>query len=428
MIVGIVIGSGIFFKTDDILGYTNGSVWLGVLVFSIAALSIIFGSLSISNLAALTDRPGGAMTYAEEFISKRFGSAFGWFQVFVYFPTLSVVLSWVVGIYFCQLFNIDAGLMGQIGVGIAWFLVCFGFNILSAKIGGAFQNASTIIKLIPLIVIAAAGLIFGNPAAALTAPQAAGGSAGWVAAIGPIAFSFDGWIISTAIAHEVKNAKSNVPKALVFAPLFILLGYLLYFVGVSAYLGPQTIISLGNESVAQMSLQLFGPFASKALITFVTISVMGTANGVILGYIRLPYSLSLRGMLPGSKWLSKINPKNSMPVNSGIFAMCVCAVWWVIHYFTMQYGIIGNSDISEIAIVMCYVLFAVLYFRVFLFWLKGKIKGVFKGLIFPLLATMGAGFIVYGGLQNPYFFIFVGICFLVLLCGFFMAPKEIKEI
>lgn len=52
MIVGIVIGSGIFFKSDNILVATRGSVSLGVLVFVLAAVSIIFGSLSIAELAA----------------------------------------------------------------------------------------------------------------------------------------------------------------------------------------------------------------------------------------------------------------------------------------------------------------------------------------------------------------------------------------
>lgn len=67
MITGIVIGSGIFFKSDNILEYTNGNVTLGILVFVIAAFAIIFGSLTISQLARRTDKPGGLITYVEEF-------------------------------------------------------------------------------------------------------------------------------------------------------------------------------------------------------------------------------------------------------------------------------------------------------------------------------------------------------------------------
>ncbi len=62
MIVGIVIGSGIFFKSDNVLIYTNGNILLGILVFVIAAFSIIFGSLSVSELASRTDEAGGIIT------------------------------------------------------------------------------------------------------------------------------------------------------------------------------------------------------------------------------------------------------------------------------------------------------------------------------------------------------------------------------
>ena len=425
MIVGIVIGSGIFFKTDDILTYTNGNIWLGILVFAIAAISIVFGSLTISNLAMMTDKTGGAMAYAEEFVSERFGCAFGWFQTFVYMPTLTVVLCWVLGIYFCQLFNIDAGLGGQIGFGIIWFVICFAYNLISPRLGGLFQNASTFIKLIPLAAIAIAGLVLGNPTETLTTSSNVGSSIGWVAAIGPVAFSFDGWIFSTTISTEVKNARRNVPLALIVAPIFVLACYLLYFVGVSAYLGPETVMSLGDNSAGEMANQIFGNFGAKALVTFVVISIMGTINGVVMGTIRLPYALATRNMLPGSKWIGQMNEKYQMSITSGIFAFVVCAVWWVIHYFTMKFGLLGNSDISEISIVMTYVLFVVLYFKVFMFWREGKVKGIARGIIFPILATAGSVFIIYGGLQNPYFFIFVGICFVVFVAGYFYDSSKV---
>ncbi len=65
MITGIVIGSGIFFKSDDVLRYTNGNMLLGIIVFLIAAIAIVFGSLTISQLASRPDEPGGLISYAE---------------------------------------------------------------------------------------------------------------------------------------------------------------------------------------------------------------------------------------------------------------------------------------------------------------------------------------------------------------------------
>ena len=93
MIVGIVIGSGIFFKADNVLKYTNGNVALGVGVFVLAAVAIIFGSLSIAELAKRTDAHGGLIGYADEFVSPHFSTMIGWFQLFLYYPTLGVVVT-----------------------------------------------------------------------------------------------------------------------------------------------------------------------------------------------------------------------------------------------------------------------------------------------------------------------------------------------
>ena len=164
LITGTVIGSGIFFKASSVLTATNGGVPLGILMFALAALAIIFGSLAIGQIAARTDKPGGIMTYYEEFISPRIACSYGWFEVFIHYPAIIAVLSWIVGVYFCTLFNIDGSLLLQCGIGTVWILICFAFNALSRKGGGYFQNASTFIKLVPLLLVAIFGLILGDPA------------------------------------------------------------------------------------------------------------------------------------------------------------------------------------------------------------------------------------------------------------------------
>ena len=68
MIIGVVIGSGIFFKADNVLSYTKGNVLLGIIIFIVAAIAIVFGCLTISQLATRTDKPGGLIAYTEEFV------------------------------------------------------------------------------------------------------------------------------------------------------------------------------------------------------------------------------------------------------------------------------------------------------------------------------------------------------------------------
>ena len=425
MIVGIVIGSGIFFKSDNILVATGGSIALGVLVFCIAAIAIIFGSLTISQLASRSSQSGGVIAYAEENYNKSLACAFGWFQTFLYFPTLIAVVSWVAGIYICMLFGVEGTLEVQMLIGFAIMAFLFIINTLSAKLGGLFQNVSTIIKLVPLVLIAIAGLIFGDVSNISLSHVTSMKSVGWISAIAPIAFSFDGWVVATSIGHEIKDSKRNLPKALIIAPIFILAMYVLYFVGISIYIGPETIMALGDAHVDLAANSLLGPWGAKIVLVFVIISIMGTINGLTLGMIRLPHSLAKRNMFPNSEVVSKVNEKVLMPVNSALVAFLVSLVWFVVHYITTKFGILPNSDISEISITMSYTLYIILYVKVFQLGRNGEIKGIWNSKINPILAIIGSLIILFGSMGNQLFWVYAGFCLLVIISAIlFWKSKE----
>lgn len=427
MIIGIVIGSGIFFKSDDVLGYTGGNVLLGVCVFCIAAIAIIFGSLAVSQLATRTDKPGGLVTYTEEFVGLRTSSAFGWFYTMLYLPALAAVVAWITGMYVCQLFGWESSVGTWTLIGALVIVVLFIFNTLSAKLGGIFQNAGTVIKLIPLIAIAVLGLIFGDTAPMLSQSAqsftGAVSSFGWIAAFGPIAFSFDGWIIATTICHEIKDSKRNLPLALTFAPLAVLVIYVAYFVGVTSLVGTENVLAQGNDSVFTAANLLFGAVGGKIILVFVTVSVIGTVNGIILGLIRMPYSMALRGMLPCSNWLRKDSAKlGGMPVNSAILAFGLTMFWLVVNHITQTAGMRG--DVSEIAICVSYLNYIVLYIAVMRLAKRGEIKSKFFGYVVPILAILGSLFILSGSITHPLFIYYILICAVVMGIGGFYGTKS----
>jgi len=420
MITGVVIGSGIFFKADNVLSYTNGNVLLGIIIFFVAAIAIVFGCLAISQLANLTDKPGGVVAYTEEFVGIGPSCAFGWFQTFLYLPTLAAVVAWVAGIYISQLFGMEVTLENTTLIGLVSLTVLFIVNTLSAKLGGYFQNASMIIKLIPLLIIAIAGLIFGEPSSlGLTDVESfreATTSLGWLAAFAPIAFSFDGWIIATSIGNEIKNSKRNLPIALTISPLIILLAYVTYYIGITSLLGPDTILEQGDGSVFTAANMLFGNVGAKIILVFVVVSVLGTVNGITLGFIRMPYSMALRNMMPGSNWVKKEEEKlNGMPFNSAILAFLLSVLWMVIHYITQKVGMRG--DVSEIAIGVSYLNYIVLYFAVMNLAKKGIIKGKIKGYVIPILATIGSLVIISGSITHPLFVYYFVVCASIMLAG-----------
>lgn len=430
MIVGIVIGSGIFFKADDILNYANGNVLLGILIFAIAAVAIVFGSLTISQLATRTDKPGGLITYAEDFVGVGTATVFGWFQTFLYLPTLGSVVAWVSGIYISNLFGIENPTVSTYTlIGFIAMTVLYIFNALSAKLGGLFQNASMIIKLIPLVLFAVLGMAFGDPAETLGASaetfvKTAGGLA-WIGAFGPVAFSFDGWIVSTSICHEIKNSKKNLPIALSVAPIVILLIYVAYFLGISSYLGTDAVLQHGDNAVYVAAENIIGSWAAKAVLVAVIISVLGTVNGLVLGLIRMPYAMAIRKMMPASDKFAKESDKlGGMPVNSAILAYTLSVFYLLVHHVITDNGIFPSGDISEISISMLYILYIILYVAVIRLYKKGEIKSKLTGIVIPILAIIGSLIIFSGAVTSLMFIVYMAICMVFIGVSYLYYRKN----
>ncbi len=431
MIVGIVVGSGIFFKADNILLATGGSVTLGVISLCIGAFGIIFGSLSFSEFALRSKGSGGFVAYFEEFLSIKTSWGFGLFQTLIYYPTVQVVTSWATVIYLLITTGNDISTVSlETQIIYTFFVVTLLIliNTLSRVVGAYMQNLGTVIKLIPLFLIAALGLFYTGPLPSIPAgvDVVSKSNVGitWLAGLAPIAFSYDGWPIATSISLELKNRSRNMPLALVISPLLILLSYLVYFVGITNLLGSEFIMSMGDEHLSYASNMLFGEMGGKFIMVFVTIAILAVANGVALGGIRMPQALGEKGLF--SKSVATIHPKYQVSIKSSIYYWGICMVWLGVHYLTQKSGIIGDRDVSEIAIVFSYVSYILLYRVLIKMYLRGEVKSKIRGFFAPILATFGSLIILVGAIiSNPFYIsLFILFCFTVFIIGYSLAKKR----
>lgn len=437
MIVGITIGSGIFFKVDDILIETGGNIWLGALVFIVGALCVIFGSITLSQLASRVKNNQGVISYYEVFISEKAANAFGWFQLFVYYPTIAAVVSWVAGIYTLSLLGIHSSL--GLEILLAFFYISFFFmlNYFSYKLGGRFQNITTIAKMIPLIAVAVISLFWtshlGGVENQTNLINHSPIGLSWLGALAPIAFSFDGWIVSTNITQEVKNHKKNMPIALALGPVIVLAVYLAFYFGMIIIVGKGYILAAGDQAIIQVGHLIFGQIGEKILLIFILLAVLGVVNGLSLGYIRLPQILASKKMIPNSKKIKKINPDKGLSPHSAILAYLITLFWLFIHYFSQKFALLNGGDVSEIAIVFSYLAYTLLYLKVIKLKKIGEIKSFFLGVVSPILGILGSLVILTGGLfsnplYGPVFFIFSTlISFLGYYYNFHINKKSPKE-
>ena len=330
-----------------------------------------------------------------------------------------------------MLLGIPSNLEMEVALGVVYLTFFCLLNALRRIWGGYIQNLSTIIKLIPLFLIPLAGIFFSKGSlplpADVTPVTPSNQGINFLAALAPMAFSYDGWIISTTIAPEVKNPKRNVPLALVLSPLLILLIYILYFTGVVHYAGETFILSMGDATINAISMDLLGPIGGKILMVFVVISVLGVLNGVCLAGIRMPQALAQRGMFP--KTVEELHPRYNINLKSSLIFYLLTLFWMVLHYFILKYNLLGGRDASEIAIVFSYTTYILLYIRLIQGYLKGQYKNFFRNFLSPILATLAAFLMVAGALLSSPFYVLGFLLFntLVFLLGTRLYKEEKDE-
>ncbi|MEG0323643.1 MAG: hypothetical protein RR619_06565, partial [Raoultibacter sp.] len=155
--------------------------------------------------------------------------------------------------------------------------------------------------------------------------------------------------------------------------------------------------------------------------------VMGTVNGLTLSYVRMPYALALSSDIPLSRIIAKRDKRFGMPIASAVFALGIAFVWACLHLITQVAGMLPNSDVSEITIATSYLLYIVLYAKVFRMWRAGEIKSVFKGCIAPILATAGSLFICIGSMQNPTFWLYLAASLIICAAGVVYDRRKQKR-
>jgi APA family basic amino acid/polyamine antiporter len=426
MVIGIVIGSGVFFKADNILMASGGNVKTALIAWLVGAVSMIFGALVFAECSNRFERSNGIVDYAEGIVSEKFAYLIGWFNAIIYYPALAAVLSWVAANYTAILFNQEGNFVWIMSA--IYMLGIYTMNYLSPILSGKFQVASTVIKIVPLIIISVVGIFQGVNNGILVenfsnVTSVVDGGHGFAAAVLGTAFAYEGWIIATTINGEIKDSKKTLPKALIFGSLTIVVIYISYFLGIVGIIPSQTIIEQGDNAVNLVAGAVFGSLGASVLTSFIIVSCLATLNGLILGSSRSFYSLAIRGQGIKPEFFSKVDSKTDMPNNSAMASFGLICMYLVIWYMNFSGLFPGGMfiDISELPIALIYAFYMVIYVA---FMIKMNDLSTVKRIVIPILALIGASVVVYGGLSKPSVKIDLGISAVVFLSGLLFYKKE----
>lgn len=399
MVVGIVIGSGVFFKAEKILQSTNGDIMLGVMAWIVSGSIMIVCVYTFAMLAGKYAKVNGIVDYAEASLGTTFGYVVGWFMAVIYYPVLCAVLSWVSAKYIGLLFGVINPEVNNYIYILAVILIVlfFALNFLAPILAGKFQVSTTFIKIVPLILIAIIGIYKGLTSNQLienfkfVTGQISTSSPFLTAVVGA-AFAYEGWIIATTINAEIKDSRKNLPRALLIGSIVIIAIYISYFIGLTGTIHVTEFIVEGADSISLAFSSIFGIIGGNLLIIFVIISCLGTLNGLVLASTRGFYSLAVRGMGPKSKTFSKVNPSTNVPINSGFLAIVFILCWLLVWYGNFK-GWWGKFlDFSELPVITMYAL----YIPIFVWTIKAmKELSFVKRVIVPILAIFASLFMIF---------------------------------
>ena len=441
MVVGIVIGSGIFFKTQDILTETGGNALEGVLALLIGGIVMIVCASAFAVMATKYEKVNGVVDYAEATCGKTYAYYVGWFLSTIYFPGMASVLAWVsarytiVAVYGVSSIS-EQALIGPecILLSGVYLIVMYFINVISPKAAGKVQVSATVIKMIPITLIALIGVIAGllngnfeqNFSAVQNVAQATQGS-GMFAAVCCSAFAYEGWIIATSINAEIKDSKKNLPIALLLGSIIITLAYVLYYIGVLGLADIDTLMTQGTS----VAFKYFGKVGFTIINFLIIVSCLGTLNGLMLATTRSMYSLAARNEGLSPETFVQIDKKTNMPHNSGALGLLFCVIWLAYFLGSQFFGWFGEYgfDSSELPTISVYPMYIPILIA---FMIKEKDMTPFKRFVLPTLAIIGSGVIIAASIfrhkmSNVYYLIVFAIIMLIGAGVKFSVDKNSKS-
>lgn len=320
LVVGSMIGSGIFIVSSDIARQMNSPGWL-LLVWVASGVMTLLGALAYGELAAAMPKAGGQYVFLREGLGPLPGFLYGW-TLFVVIQTgtiaaVAVAFSRFLGVFipavspdvFLSLGRmpmpggeVELGLSPQRLVGIGVIALLTLVNVRGVREAKWVQNTFTFAKTAALIGLVLLGLTLGRQADALSlnfSDMFAGAPVGtalllaFSAAMVGSLFSSDAWNNVTFAAAEVRSPEKNLPRALAMGTGLVTVLYLLANL---AYLSVLTLPEIQNapqDRVGTLAMQhMFGGVGQYLMAAAILVSTFGCINGLILAGARVFYAMA----------------------------------------------------------------------------------------------------------------------------------------
>lgn len=391
IVIGTIIGSGIFFKQASILD-SAGSSTMAIAAWIFGGVITLTAGLTIAEIGAQMPYTGGLYVYVENLYGRICGFLAGWMQVIVYGPAIIASVAGFMSIMITNLFGIDA--KWRIPVALITIIAIGLMNFLENNVAAAFSVITTIGKMIPIAAIIIFGLFWGHQdALGQTVSEVNRSTGDFGVAVLATLFGYDGWILIANLGGEMKNPQKLLPKAIILGISSVLVIYTLITIGIFRFIPANMIHSLGENTTSYLATKAFGEIGGKLLSIGIIISMMGTLNGKIITFPRIVYAMARRGDLPFSRLLSYVTPKGKSPIIATVFIIILATIMML--FF-------DPDHLSDLCVFTIYCFYLMTFFGIFILRKKNN-KRPFSTPLYPLVpivAIAGGLFVLISELFN----------------------------
>ena len=328
IVIGTVIGSGIFLVPGAVLRQTGGSVGVALLVWLAAGVLSLLGALTYGEMGAAKPDAGGLYVYLRDALGPLPAFLYGWTMFFVMATGSCATLAVAFTNYLGQFVALPP-IAGK-AVSVLMIFVVMIINVRGTRQGANVQGVATAIKVAAILVMSVLLIAVGHGFASTPTLWPAQWSGSLFAGVGlamiGVLWAYEGWQYVTFSAGETKDPQRIFPLGIGVGTALLIGIYVIANVGYVAALGADG--AMKSERIAAESMAaLFGPAAGKVIAAIILVSMFSAANGLTLTAPRLFYSMSRDGVFFSK--LAEVHPRFNTPaiaiVTSSVWAMVLAA-------------------------------------------------------------------------------------------------------
>lgn len=294
LVMGTVIGSGIFLVSGAVLRQVDNSILLALLVWFLGGILSLLGGLTYGELSAANPEAGGLYVFIRDGFGRLPAFLYGWASFFMISSGSAATLAVAFSAYVGQIIPLNPYL-GKL-VSVLMIAIVTVVNVRGTRKAADLQNWTTAVKVGAILLMSAVLLWFGRGFQS-SGPDLwpdhfnSGMFSGFGVAMISVLWAYEGWQYATFSAAEATNPQRDYPRAFLIGLLSLIGLYILANVAYMAVLGAKG--AAATDTIAATSVAaVLGPGSAKLVSLAILISIFGATNSIMLTAPRVFYAMA----------------------------------------------------------------------------------------------------------------------------------------